>query len=58
MWRIFYESRPSLYTSPTRKFREALTEALGELERLKILINARLYREGQMVQWTRLSPVG
>ncbi|WP_316659765.1 plasmid replication initiator TrfA [Ralstonia condita] len=46
------------YTSPTRKFREALTEALGELERLKILINARLYREGQMVQWTRLSPVG
>ena len=46
------------YASPTRKFRDALTKALGELERLKILINAHLYREGEMVQWTRFSSVG
>ncbi|VVE43869.1 Plasmid replication initiator protein TrfA [Pandoraea horticolens] len=58
--RVSIESLKRLcgYTSPTRKFREALSEALCELERLKILVDARPYRDGAMVQWTRFSPVG
>ncbi|VVE54394.1 plasmid replication initiator TrfA [Pandoraea anhela] len=58
--RVSVESLKRLcgYASPTRKFREALSEALCELERLKILIDHQFYREGAMVQWTRYSPVG
>lgn len=42
------------YASPVRKFREALAEALAELERLDVVTSVRFYREGEMVQWTRL----
>lgn len=42
------------YNSPIRKFREALVEALRELERLEILTGVCFYRDGKMVQWTRL----
>lgn len=42
------------YNSPTRKFREALVEALGELDRLEILTSVKFYKEDLMVQWTRL----
>lgn len=42
------------YNSPTRKFREALVEALSELERLEILTSVKFYKEDLMVQWTRL----
>lgn len=41
------------YNSPTRKFREALVEALGELDRLEILTSVKFYKEDLMVQWTR-----
>ena len=41
------------YNSPTRKFRAALVEALGELDRLKILTSVKFYKDDLMVQWTR-----
>lgn len=42
------------YSSPTRKFREALAEALAELERLEIVLKVKFYRDDTLVQWTRL----
>jgi hypothetical protein len=44
------------YISPIRKFRQALSEALAELERIEIVTALRFYRDNQMVQWTRLKP--
>lgn len=45
------------YASPTRKFREALMEALAELERLEVVIGVSTYRDGEMVQWTRAAVI-
>lgn len=42
------------YSSPTRKFRGALSEALNELERLEILSRVQFYKDTMMVQWNRL----
>lgn len=42
------------YSSPIRKFREALEEALKELERIKVLTGVKFYRDDTMVQWVRL----
>lgn len=42
------------YASPLRKFREALAQALAEMERLQIVIAVRFYKEQTMVQWVRL----
>lgn len=41
------------YNSPIRKFREALIEALAELERTEILAGVKFYKENTMVQWMR-----
>lgn len=43
------------YASPLRKFREALAEALAELERLEVVTGVRFYRDGEMVQWARMA---
>ena len=45
------------YSSPTRKFRKALAEALAELERLNILTAVRFYKDDSMVQWTRFDSI-
>ena len=42
------------YASPIRKFREALMQALAEMERLQIVISVSFYKEQTMVQWVRL----
>jgi hypothetical protein len=42
------------YNSPIRKFREALLEAMQELERVGIIISASFYEEDTKVKWTRL----
>ncbi|HDR8948447.1 TPA: hypothetical protein QDA71_005513 [Burkholderia vietnamiensis] len=42
------------YASPTRKFIEALGEALDELERLQIVTHWSFYRDNEMVKWVRL----
>ncbi len=42
------------YSSPVRKFREALTEAIGELERVEIIAGASFYEDDTKVRWTRL----
>lgn len=47
------------YASPMRKFRDALMDALRELERLKIIAKARIERSTRGVEqatWTRLGP--
>ncbi|CAB3804374.1 hypothetical protein LMG28614_06020 [Paraburkholderia ultramafica] len=41
------------YNSPTRKFREALREALEELERVGVLLDVRFYKDDTMVRWVR-----
>jgi hypothetical protein len=41
------------YRSPLRKFREALAEALQEIERVGILANVAFYKDDTMVKWTR-----
>jgi hypothetical protein len=41
------------YSSPIRKFREALGEALGELQRVGILESVEFYKEDTMVKWVR-----
>lgn len=41
------------YSSPIRKFREALGEALDELQRVGILENVEFYKEDTMVKWVR-----
>ena len=45
------------YASPFRKFREALAQALAEMERLQIVISVLFYKEQTMVQWVRLENV-
>lgn len=45
------------YAAPTRKFREALSEALAEMERLQIVISVEFYKEQTMVRWARLENV-
>jgi len=42
------------YSSPTRKFRTALSEALNELERVGILAGVGFYKDNSMVRWNRL----
>lgn len=42
------------YSSPVRKFREALADALGELEKVNVLVGVRFYKDKTMVQWARL----
>lgn len=42
------------YNSPLRKFREALLEAVHELERVDIIAGASFYDENIKVKWTRL----
>jgi len=42
------------YASPLRKFREALTEALGELARLDIITGVSFYENDTKVRWVRL----
>lgn len=42
------------YSSPIRKFREALVEALEELERVEIIAGSSFYDDGDKVRWTRL----
>lgn len=42
------------YASPLRKFREALAEALGELERVEIIRGTAFYERESKVRWTRL----
>lgn len=45
------------YSSPTRKFREALTAAMNELERLEIIAGSRIERSTrgkEQAAWTRL----
>ena len=42
------------YSSPIRKFREALSEALQELERVGIIAGHSFYDEDTKVRWTRL----
>lgn len=42
------------YSSPMRKFREALTEALEELERVGVISGPTFYEDGSKVRWTRL----
>lgn len=42
------------YSSPVRKFREALAEALEELERVEIISGQSFYKENNMVRWNRL----
>lgn len=44
----------SSYNSPLRKFREAMSEALQELERLEIIANAKIRERDKMVCYTRL----
>jgi predicted AlkP superfamily pyrophosphatase or phosphodiesterase len=41
------------YASPIRKFREALGEALDELERVGILESVEFYKDDTMVTWVR-----
>jgi hypothetical protein len=41
------------YSSPIRKFREALSEALTELERVGVLTGVEFYRDNTMVKWIR-----
>ncbi len=41
------------YSSPTRKFREAIRDALSELERVEILFDVSFYKDGAMVKWCR-----
>lgn len=42
------------YGSPMRKFREAMAEAMEELERVGIISGAEFYDEDQKVKWVRL----
>ena len=42
------------YGSPLRKFREALAEALGELERVEIIRGVTFYERESKVRWTRI----
>lgn len=42
------------YSSPLRKFREALNEALEELERVGIITGTSFYEDGNKVRWTHL----
>lgn len=42
------------YASPVRKFREALLEALEELERVGVLSGAAFYERDAKVRWQRL----
>lgn len=42
------------YTSPVRKFREALKEALDELERVSIIQRPVFYERLSKVRWTRI----
>ncbi len=42
------------YSSPTRKFLGALSEALNELERLEILTGVKFYKDNTMIRWNRL----
>lgn len=42
------------YSSPTRKFREALGGALDELERVNILSSVSFYKDDTMVKWVRI----
>ena len=41
------------YASPMRKFREALGEALDELQRVGILESVEFFKEDTMVKWVR-----
>lgn len=41
------------YSSPTRKFREAIRDALNELERVEILSHVSFYKDETMVKWCR-----
>lgn len=41
------------YSSPTRKFREAIRDALKELERVEILSHVFFYKDETMVKWYR-----
>ncbi|MCK9687355.1 plasmid replication initiator TrfA [Scleromatobacter humisilvae] len=42
------------YASPVRKFREALLEALEELERIGIITGPTLYESASKVKWQRI----
>jgi hypothetical protein len=41
------------YSSPINKFREALREALHELERVEVLLHVSFYKDDAMVKWHR-----
>ncbi|RQY17978.1 plasmid replication initiator TrfA [Burkholderia stagnalis] len=41
------------YSSPIRKFREALRDALQELERVEIVSHVSFYKDEKMVKWWR-----
>jgi hypothetical protein len=41
------------YASPMRKFREALGEALDELQRVGILESVEFFKEDTTVKWLR-----
>lgn len=53
-WMISSLREWSGYASPLRKFREALTEALAELERVEILKGVAFYDRETKVRWTRV----
>lgn len=53
-WKVTTLYTLSEYSSPIRKFREALTEAMEELARVGIIIEPTFYENDTKVKWMRL----